>query len=489
MWFPLFISFISLWYFPNITIIYNILVSIYIIISLITMYSIGFITIMKQRYITEEFFNGSQWKKWRKNFECKLYDNQDILHIVIIPVYRENPLILDDTLQSLVEQNVSMLVGIALEERESNSEKIYEYIVRKYENKFLKLITTIHPMDLPNEVAGKASNCDYCARILVQYYEEYFKHSYSYAMVTSCDCDSIWCTNYFLYLNYLCLKNNLKNFNHIIYSPNITNMRGFSSSHILSNWMSTARSAVTHGHFRRLYSTRCFTSEYHIPLDLLKRIDFWDCDLVHEDVHMRNKLAILNDDLLSFQSTFLPCDNSTPTDINSILTTAVLLWKQSLRWNIFIYDLYYLVHMLLLNMFKKTSYENFETNSRKILQEILNNYENLFYFFLVPLSNNFFWIFYLCFFNNHPYDIYIHVLLNYVQPIFIIVHFILGFSYGFMILNSNGESYPIKKNIRFLLGLMPFPIFAVFFQGLNVTVAWIHTLKTSVTHSESTKKN
>ena len=101
------------------------------------MYSIGFITIMKQRYITEEFFNGSQWKKWQKNFECKLYDNQDILHIVIIPVYRENPLILDDTLQSLVEQNVSMLVGIALEERESDREKKYEDIICKYEKKFV----------------------------------------------------------------------------------------------------------------------------------------------------------------------------------------------------------------------------------------------------------------------------------------------------------------------------------------------------------------
>ena len=146
MWFPLIVSFISLWYLP-------------------------FITIHKQ------------WKSWQKNVECQqLSDSQDILHIVIIPVYREDPRILDDTLQSLAQQNVSMLIGIALEERESDREKKYEDIIRKYEKKFVKLITTIHPIDLPNEIRGKTSNCDYCARALVQYYENYLKDSYDYLM-------------------------------------------------------------------------------------------------------------------------------------------------------------------------------------------------------------------------------------------------------------------------------------------------------------------
>lgn len=139
-------------------------------------------------------------------------------------------------------------------------------------------------------------------------------------MITSCDCDSIWRRDYFLYSNYLCLKN-------------------FSSNHVLSNWMFIGRSICTHGHFRRFGSTRCFTSEYHILLHLLKRIDYWDCDLVHENVHMHNKLAILDEDFLLFQNIFLPCDNSIPTNVNSIFSTFALLWNKSLRWNIFTYDL------------------------------------------------------------------------------------------------------------------------------------------------------
>jgi hypothetical protein len=60
-------------------------------------------------------------------------------------------------------------------------------------------------------------------------------------MITLCDCDSIWCKNYYLYLNYLYNENDLKFFNHIIYTPNITNLRDFQSNHIVSNWMSLVR--------------------------------------------------------------------------------------------------------------------------------------------------------------------------------------------------------------------------------------------------------
>jgi hypothetical protein len=143
-----------------------------------------------------------------------------------------------------------MIIGLALEERETNSDVKYNDIIDKYENEFLKIIKTIHPYGLKNEIVGKASNCNHCVQILNKYYEENLKDVYNYVMITSCDCDSIWCENYFLYLNYLCQINNLDHFDQIIYTPNITNLKNFQTNHILSNWMSVLRSIVTHGHFR-----------------------------------------------------------------------------------------------------------------------------------------------------------------------------------------------------------------------------------------------
>ncbi|CAF1523322.1 unnamed protein product [Didymodactylos carnosus] len=417
--------------------------------------------------------------------------------MILIPIYKEDPLIIENTLKSLIEQNVSMIIGFALEERDINSNIKYNYLINKYENFFIKIIKTIHPNHLINEISGKGSNCNYCVQILAKYYENdeiiNLKNKYSNVMITVCDCDTIWCKNYFLYLNYLCTINNIKNFNHIVYTPNITNLKTFQSNHILINCMSMVRTVYTHGHFRCLGYIRGFTSEYHIPLKLLKLIDYWDNDLVHEDIHMYNKLAILNDNLLVFKHTLLPCDNQTPTNINSCYQSLKLLWYQSLRWNLFIYDLYYLFHQLYLNIFNIKRYENFQTNSYKIILQIINNYENLFFLFISPISNNLFWIFYLYMFNSYADNDIVYYLLNYIQSCFLIIQILLGIFFSLFCFNTNdentkGEQYHGKISSVFLLGLIIMPFFATIYQGMNVIVAWIQTLKDINTHSESASK-
>lgn len=499
IWFPVLISFISIWYFPNITIIYNIIVHLYIWISLFLMYVTSLLTFIKQKRIINEFFNTSEWSDLKNSFNQRHINNsvnnlniRDILHIVIIPLFKEDSTILDNALKSLVEQNVSMIVGLALEEREIDSSVNYDHIINKY-NKHLEIIKTIHPMDLANETQGKGPNCNYCVQKLVEYYEMYFKHRYDYAMITVCDSDTIWCHDYFLYLSYLSVQNNLNYFDHIVYSPNITNFKNFRINHILSNWMSIARLTVIHGHFRCLGYIRCFTSQYHIPLKLFKRIDYWDCEFVHEDVHLSNKLAILDDKNLTLKSTYLSCDNQTPTESNSMYTSLLLLWKQSFRWNLFVYDIYYLVHQLLLNISNKKRYQNFHPNTWKIIKQILNNYENLFYYFLAPISNNMFWIFYLCIFNNDTYEEFINYLLIYFQPCCILIQTLLIILHAWLIFNVNdentkGEPYRWKKHCLFVLGLIFFPFFAIMFQGVNLFFAWVGTLKRSSSHPVSTVK-
>ncbi|CAF3378886.1 unnamed protein product [Rotaria socialis] len=110
----------------------------------------------------------------------------------------------------------TLIIGIGLEERDINSDIKYNSIIHKYENKFLKIIKTIHPNRLENGVASKSSHCSYCAEILVKYYENNLKFFYNHAMITVCDCDSIWCQDYFLYLYYLSMKIDSKYFNHIV---------------------------------------------------------------------------------------------------------------------------------------------------------------------------------------------------------------------------------------------------------------------------------
>ncbi|UJR12092.1 hypothetical protein I4U23_016270 [Adineta vaga] len=416
--------------------------------------------------------------------------------MVIIPIYKENPNIVENTLKSLIKQNVPMIIGIGLEERETDSNTKYDDIIKQYENHFIKIIKTIHPMNLKNEIPGKASNCNYNAQQLVKFYEENhinLRCLYKHVMITVCDCDSIWINDYFLYLNYLCEQNNMKNFNYIAYVPNITNFQDFSLNHILSNWVSVLRSIGTHGHFYFLGYVRAFVSEYHIPLELLKRIDFWDSDLVQEDIHMHNKLAILDEKHFVVKHTFLPCDNQIPTDINSFVGSFQILWNQTSRWNLFIYELYYLFYELLLNIFGIKRYGNFRTNTSKIFVQIINNYENLFFFGMCPISNNIFWFFYLHIWNEHYLNSIVYHLLNNIQPWFIIIHLFLGILYAAFIWYASFEHikdrpYNWIKFTIFLLGFIPLPSLFFICQAINLTNAWIQTLKSNQTHSESAPK-
>ena len=496
IWFPLLISFFTLWSFPTLTVIYNLLISLYLILSFLSTYGTCFTTFVKQRQIIFRFFPSAQWLKMKDAFLNHRHEAStiaDILHLVVVPIYQEDPSIVEKTIESLAEQQVSMLVALALEERERNSETKYNAILEKYEGRFVKIVKTIHPTGLKDEVAGKASNSDYAARQLTDYYQEHLRESYPHAMVTSCDCDSIWCENYFLYLNYLSTKNQLDQFDRIVYAPNITSLKHFSSNHFLSNWMSMARTIGIHGHFRRFGFLRCFTSEYHIPLNLMQAIEFWDTDIVHEDVHMSNKLAMLAGHTVLFEQTFLPCDNQTPTNPNSCWDSLRLLWRQSLRWNLFLNELYYLFHQYLLTRRDIQRYEHFRIDSTKVLRQLATTYEYLFLFFVSPLPNQVFWLVYSHLFDHQPYDYLVFPWLDYIQTTFLLSQTLLTIVFAVLIFDmhderTNGQAYRWPKQILFVLGFTIFPYLCIVFQTCNMVVAWISTLTESQAHTESAPK-
>lgn len=425
IWFPVLISFFTLWFFPTTTVIYNLCISLYLFLNFLIMQGASFVAFIKQRAIIFGFFRSSKWMKMKVAFIDNRREESniaDILHLIVIPIYQEDLSTIEATFRSLAEQQVSMLVGLALEERERNSETKYNTIIEKYQSRFVKIIKTIHPVGLKHEVPGKGSNSNYSARSLTAHYQEHLSESYPHAMITSCDCDSTWCEDCFLYLNYLSTKNQLNRFDQIVYAPNITNLKHFRSSHFLTNWMSMTRTVGIQGHFRRFTFLRCFISEYHIPLKLMQMIDFWDTDIVHEDVHMSNKLAVLDKQTVLFEQTFLPCDNQTPTNPNSFSDSLRLLWRQCLRWNLFLNELYYLFHQYLLNRLDVQRYEHFRIDSAKLLRQLVSNYELLFFFFVAPLSNQVFWLVYSHLFDHQPYDYLVFPWLAFIRASFVLRH-------------------------------------------------------------------
>ncbi|KAK4204517.1 hypothetical protein QBC40DRAFT_164337 [Triangularia verruculosa] len=128
-----------------------------------------------------------------------------IRHIVAMTLYKEPMSVLKTTLDSLVQQKdakTRLSVIIGMECRTPDKEAKRHEICAKYDSKFLRLIVTFHPSDIPGEISGKCSNMNYACRqglqILrqdVDYNYEEYEHIF-----TNCDCDAVFDPEYTLEL-------------------------------------------------------------------------------------------------------------------------------------------------------------------------------------------------------------------------------------------------------------------------------------------------
>ena len=145
-------------------------------------------------------------KDWIKELEELPGRNwREIYHLVLLPMYKEGIEIVEPTIKSLVDGNYpkeNIIVVLALEERAKDfSLTTAENIQKKYKDKFLKIITTIHPKDIPGELAGKGSNVAYSLKESKKLIDE-LKIPYENIIVSSFDIDTKPYPQYFSVLTW-----------------------------------------------------------------------------------------------------------------------------------------------------------------------------------------------------------------------------------------------------------------------------------------------
>ncbi len=91
-----------------------------------------------------------------------------ITHLVIFPFYNEKYDVLAQSVESLLQASFDhkrIAVVIASEARGGEEAKrTAERVRAEYASRFLSVIVTVHPEDVPGELAGKGSNIAYAAR-------------------------------------------------------------------------------------------------------------------------------------------------------------------------------------------------------------------------------------------------------------------------------------------------------------------------------------
>ncbi|MFA4999199.1 MAG: glycosyltransferase family 2 protein [Parcubacteria group bacterium] len=125
----------------------------------------------------------------------------DMYHLVIFPMYKESLAVVKESFDSLLKTNYPLdrfIVVLSGEERAGEETKeLINGIKEEYDGKFFRLLTTIHPSGLPNEIPGKGSNETWAAREVKREIIDKENIPYENILVSTFDVDTQVYPDYF----------------------------------------------------------------------------------------------------------------------------------------------------------------------------------------------------------------------------------------------------------------------------------------------------
>jgi hypothetical protein len=151
------------------------------------------------------------------------YDDQQasIRHIVAISCYKEPVELIAKSIQTLADQTQvhRITMVISFEQRTPDKENKCQLLQAQFQNcGFERIIFTIHPFGMPNEIPGKCSNANYGLRMAVREMGIVDDETDN-ILVTTCDADSKFPPQYIAALTSKYLKENRPALSTIYQSP------------------------------------------------------------------------------------------------------------------------------------------------------------------------------------------------------------------------------------------------------------------------------
>lgn len=232
-------------------------------------------------YVASRKIKKAEQTNWFTKLK-KISDYKKVKHVVIIPNYKESLSKLRQTVQSIASQTLptrQIFVVLGMEKREEDGINKANSIIKEFKNTFGGIFAAYHP-DVDGEVKGKSSNESYAAR---KAYCKLIKTGIvdiNFATISSVDADSVFDKQYFSYLSYEFLTDN-KRYNKFWQSANVNH----------NNFWTVPAPIRIIAFFGSLWRTALLTqkdrlitnSTYSLSFSLLKRIGFWDTDVIPED--------------------------------------------------------------------------------------------------------------------------------------------------------------------------------------------------------------
>mmetsp|Transcript_61958 Transcript_61958/g.134264 ORF Transcript_61958/g.134264 Transcript_61958/m.134264 type:complete len:620 (+) Transcript_61958:123-1982(+) len=285
--------------------------------------------------------------------------DHNVTHLIIIPNYKEDEVMLHRTLDALAQAQDSAWfhVVLAMEAREGDAATAKaEHLKQQFDKRFMHFTITVHPEGLVEthndgshdcEQPGKASNLKWAVRQV----SEVVDRSKEDVILTVADADCIFHPCYFSRLarDYCFLRDETENLQHqwtMWQAPQLP-YRNFASTPVVSRaWNYIASTfecggvtSLTFGGHHMVFSA------YSLSLDLALNANAWDGDVLAEDHHAFLKClfySILNraktwngsgalNPLVRVRPVFLPVKSTAVVSNEGYWKTWVERWHQAKR--------------------------------------------------------------------------------------------------------------------------------------------------------------
>jgi len=229
-------------------------------------------------------------------------ESQDkVHHVIVLPNYKEEQEMLDETLENLKQAHgsASFYVVLAMEAREADARSKAEALQEKHGKSFAKISATYHPANLEEthldgsanpEVPGKASNLKWAVSQAHRSMSADGIANLDSTVLTVADADVFFHPSYFTYVS--------KEFNRLkkagldehkwtLYQAPQLPWRNFYDSPVVSRtwgyisslWEFGGTSELRYGGHHMIFSA------YSLPLQLAEKAQCWDGDVIAEDHH------------------------------------------------------------------------------------------------------------------------------------------------------------------------------------------------------------
>jgi len=204
-------------------------------------------------------------------------------HLVFLPSYKEGIEIFKTTFLNLIKTNYPLnkfIIVLAGEEKDKeNFLKNAEIIKKEFGDKFYKFIITLHPQNLPGDLAGKGSNITWAGEKVKEFIDQE-KISYENIIVSSFDLDSCPHPQYFCCLSYKYLTHPKPT--RVSYQPLILFHNNIWDSPALARIVANSASFWLLTELVKPERLITFSS-HSMSFQALVDVGFWQRDIVSED--------------------------------------------------------------------------------------------------------------------------------------------------------------------------------------------------------------